>query len=154
MNKATTMKDYVLLSPQTVSHGATVTSSNLDTQGADFAVIKVVVNATNTAGTTLSVLKLQECDTTVATSFADVTGAVGGTDATGGFTIPALSAFDDKVARLHVDLRSRMRYIRLLATVPNSDTTSNIQIAAVGELSRLEKEDTSVLGDTAVNLTI
>ena len=63
-----------------LTNGATGTSANIDTLGVDYVTIDIAAttqSASTQAGSP-SVLKLQECDTTVASSFVDIVGFRGG----------------------------------------------------------------------------
>jgi hypothetical protein len=59
-----------------LTNGATGTSANIDTLGFDFVSIDVsaTTQSASTQAGSPSVLKIQESDTTVVTSFADVVG--------------------------------------------------------------------------------
>ena len=114
--------DSLLLGPQTVTDGATVTA-NLDTQGYAFATIRVAYAAEETTHATDSTLSLLQSDDTVVTNFATVTADL---------SVDCVSAH---TVAYNVDLRGKKRYLRLSHT---SGTTSggNITLSAIGSLAK------------------
>lgn len=84
----------------------------LDRLNFDYMSLDVTLGTSNVVSNKPTVLKLQECDTTVVSSFADITGFVGGTD----FTVPnsLTSAFN--IYRFDVDLRNRKRYLQVVVS--------------------------------------
>lgn len=100
-------KHAVLVTPASFTNGATA-SGYVDTKGFDYVEIEVTMATSNNTTNKPTVLKLMESDTTDTTNFANISGAVGGTD----FTI---GTHDTTAANQHlfcVDLRARKRYIR------------------------------------------
>jgi len=128
MNSEQNAELKLLVAPQSVTNGATVTAM-LDTLGAKYAVIQLGIASeinTNAVGPTLA---LKELDTTVVTSFATFNSSF------------ARSSEDITAAKLvtyHVDLKGRKRYL-LLSVTPGTATNDVITIAAVSRLSRLEQ---------------
>jgi len=104
-------KQVVAINDIEVTNGETATG-NIDTLGFDFATIDVVMTTSDDATNNPSTLKLQECDTTVATSFADISGAVGDTD----FDVPAALTEGNYGVKFNVDCRGRKRYLRVVVT--------------------------------------
>jgi hypothetical protein len=100
------------LQTTSVTNAGTATSQNLDCTGFDFVSIDIIQTTSNALTNKPSVLKLQDCDTTVSTSFADISGFIGGTD----FTIPNVGTDTATIQtmKFNVDTRHRKRYIRLL----------------------------------------
>lgn len=129
------IKSAVVIKQEAATNAATLTSDNIDTLGADF--VKIIVHATtsNNATNNPSVLKVQECDTTVDTSFADVTALVG--DGTGGFTIPncPTATTTAPLAILNVDTRARKRYLRVKISPITTQTFSVIALSGRNEQS-------------------
>ena len=114
--------------------GTTLTqyTGYVDTLGFDEVVITVTSGVTTTT-TAPTVMKLQEGDTT--STFADLTGAVGGTD----FTIPnnaTTAAAINVPAVFHVTKTgARKRYIKCLVTPGVAgETTAIAHMARAGEL--------------------
>ena len=127
-------KQVIPFVPVSTAASAT-TTGNIDTLGFDYATIDVILD-TASATTAVIALKLSECDTTVVSSFADVSGAVGGTD----FTLPVGPAATGTWGmKFNVDLRARKRYLKLTIT---PGTTAIV--AAVANLTK---------GDGPVNTT-
>ena len=89
-------------------------SHEIDTLGYKYASIDVCFEKVAAAGTNSAVAlvcKLQHGDTT--SSYADLTGYVGGTS----FTIPTpANTSADTVVRFDVDMRGKKRYLKVLAT--------------------------------------
>ena len=100
-------KHAVLVTPASFTAGATM-SGYVDSRGYDSLEIEVTMATANVVSNAPTVLKLMESDDTVTTNFANISGAVGGTDFTIGNQLTSLP-------NLHVfavDLRGRKRYIR------------------------------------------
>jgi len=135
-------KQVIAISPQSVTNAATATG-NIDTQGFDgYATIDIAMATSNNVTNNPSVLKLAECDTTVVTSFADITAFVG--DGTGGFTIPNAVTSGVWGAKFNVDLRGRKRYLRV------SISPLTTQILSV--VANLFKGDEAPVGTTLANV--
>ena len=116
-------KDEVMLAPQTVTDGATVTA-NLDCVGADWAKINVLCSAEESTHAANSTISLSESDDTVVTNFATVTANT------------SLDLTASKQQRFEVDLRGRKRYLRLSFTA-GTTTGGDVDVAAVASLGRL-----------------
>jgi ABC-type proline/glycine betaine transport system substrate-binding protein len=107
-------KSAIVISPVSTTNAATATGS-LDTLGYDYVVIDVMTTTSNNATNNLSVLKLEEGDTTA--SYAAV--KTGDTD----FTIAAASTtVDQVVAQFRVDMRGRKRHLKLTASPLTTQT--------------------------------
>lgn len=106
-----TSKTVVTMCGTGVTNGATVTA-NIDTLGCDYAEIDVILGTANTTSNKPSTLKLAECDTTVVTDFANITGYVGGTD----FTVVAADTANPNIYRFNIDCRHRKRYLKVTVT--------------------------------------
>lgn len=120
MLHAQNTKDVNVAIAQSVLSTATLTA-NIDTLGFDYAQVKLRYEADTTASI---VQKLSESETSDG-SFTDITAFVGG--GTGGFTIPA-SGTALKTVIMNVDLRSRMRWLKL---THNSGDAALLQSADV-----------------------
>lgn len=133
-------KTVIPIEAVTTTAGTALTG-NIDTKGYDYLVLNVI-QGTQSATTKPTALKLSECDTTVVSSFADISGAVGGTD----FTIPesyTSTTSGQWAVKFNVDLRHRKRYIKV------SHTTGTVTYASsVGLLLRGASDPTSA---TAAN---
>jgi len=104
-------KHAVLVTPASFTNGATA-SGYVDTKGYDYVEIEITAATANVVSNSPSVCKLQESDTTDATNFADITGAVGGTSFTIGNDLTSLP----NQRAFCVDLRGRKRYIQVVVS--------------------------------------
>lgn len=143
MQNLQTQKQQVLLVPATVTNGATSTV-NLDCKVQDSVDITVIIGAFagGTNGASPTTIKLSESDDTVATNFADITGA----SANG--TLTASGS-----VRFNVDLRKRKRFIKL-TFVPAATTNDSVPVCAIAEFDRSEQlpSSTSGFGNTIVKI--
>lgn len=143
MNNQKNIKSTVLLVPATVTHGATATA-NLDCLDAGSAEILVTLGALAGAGTAPSSIKIFESNDTVVTNFTEITALSTGAAAVGA----------SESVRFFVDRSNgnRKRYLRLEVTVPAGSTNSNIPMAAVGFLDKLDEapSGTAEYGSTVV----
>lgn len=132
-----------MLVPATVTHGATATA-NLDCLDAGSAEILVTLGALAGAGTAPSSIKIFESNDTVVTNFAELTALSTGAAAVGA----------SESVRFFVDRSNgnRKRYLRVELTVPAGSTNSNIPVAAIGFLDKLDEapSGTAEYGSTVV----
>lgn len=112
-----------LVAPQTI--GTTAVSGYVDTLGYDHLRV-YYIGATAVSTDTITALKLQEGDTTSA--FTDISGAVGGTAATGGFIIPVpnTSTPDTTVFDVSMARTLRKRYINVSITGDATTRTTSV----------------------------
>jgi|TARA_Y100000310_G_C20655890_1_gene801945 hypothetical protein len=132
------MVDTVLLAPQGITDGATVTV-NYDTRGAKYATIRLNFASEETTHATDSTVSVLESDDTVVTNFA---------------TIVADQATDlvaAKELRYEIDLKGRKRYLRLSVSA-GTTTGGNITVGSIGSLSRndIAPVSTTAMGDDTV----
>jgi len=132
-------KSSVLIAPKAQTNSAT-TTANLDTNGADYATIRVAFASeinTNAVGPTLSIL---ESDDTTASNFATVVANRTNEDLTA-----------KRVVVYGVDMRGRKRYLRLSVTTATA-TNDDITFGAVATLYRNAQEPagTTGVGDAVV----
>ena len=116
-----------------LTNGATGTSANIDLLGIDFVTIDVAAttqSASTQAGSP-SVLKIQESDTTVVTSFADVVGFRGGsaTATNVDFVVGIGKTSGSNQYKFNVDARARKRYLNVVVT---PTTTQTFYVSANG----------------------
>lgn len=109
-----------------LTNGATGTSANIDLLGVDFVTIDVAAttqSASTQAGSP-SVLKIQESDTTVVTSFADVVGFRGGsaTATNVDFVVGIGKTTGINAYKFNVDARSRKRYLNVVVSPTTTQT--------------------------------
>ena len=125
--EAQTGVDTVLITPQSVTDGATVTA-NLDCRDGAYASIRVNCSAEEGTNATNASLSVLESDDTVVTNFA---------------TVVANRSEDLTTAhevRCEVDMKTRKRYLRLSVT---SGTGSNATFGAIGTVWRNVRGATS-----------
>lgn len=106
-------KTVIAIIPISKTNGATATGEIIDTKDYDYVNIGIVASTADVVSNTLSVLKIEEGDTT--SSFATFAGAVSGTDytiATNAYT----STTNQNVWSFGVDTRHRKRYLRVSAS--------------------------------------
>lgn len=117
------MKAYVAINAAAPTNGETVTGI-IDRLDYDWMKIDVVASTSNVVSNKPSTIKLMESDDTVVTNFANISGAVGGTD----FTIPnantAATALIQNIYSFNVDLKARKRYIRVSYTPLTTQTVT------------------------------
>ena len=109
-----------------LTNGATGTSANIDTLGFDFVSIDVsaTTQSASTQAGSPSVLKIQECDTTVATSFVDVVGFRGGsaTATNVDFVVGIGKTTGVNAYKFNVDCRGRKRYLNVVVAPQATQT--------------------------------
>lgn len=115
------------------TNAGTFTSANIDTLGVDFVTIDVsaTTQSASTQAGSPSVLKIQESDTTVVTSFADIVGFRGGSAAATNvdFVVAVGKTTGINAYKFNVDCRARKRYLNL---VISPTTTQTFQVNANG----------------------
>ena len=127
----------VLLAPGTAATAAR--TANLDTLGADYATIEVVLGAELNTNSTNVAMTLSESDDTVVTNFATFNASFNRTiDNTGAV-----------VAVNHIDLIGRKRYIRLTVT-PDTTTNGVVLTSAVAVLDKEVRDVKASSGDDVV----
>ena len=139
-------KSIIAITPISKTNGATAGGEIIDTLGYDFAHINIFASTADVVSNTLSSLKLQEADVTNSSSFANISGAVSGTDftlATNAYT----STTNQNMWAFNVDLRARKRYLRVQAS---PQTTMVMAGAAV--LMRGEEAPINATKAAALNL--
>ena len=109
-----------------LTNGATGTSANIDLLGIDFVTIDVAATtqSASTQDGSPSVLKIQESDTTVVTSFADVVGFRGGsaTATNVDFVVGIGKTSGSNQYKFNVDARARKRYLNVVVTPTTTQT--------------------------------
>lgn len=132
------MKAAIAVNAASATNGETITGTQIDTKGFDFATIDVwaTTQAASTQAGSPSSLKLQECDTTVVSSFVDIVGARGGsaTATNVDFVVPIGVTAGINNYKFNVDCRARMRYLSVVA-VPKTTQT----FYGVANLGRAEQ---------------
>ena len=115
------------------TNAGTYTSSNIDTLGVDYLTIDIsaTTQSASTQAGSPSVLKIQESDTTVASTFADCVGFRGGsaTATNVDFVVGIGKTSGQNAYKLNVDARARKRYLNV---VISPTTTQTFQVTANG----------------------
>jgi len=105
---------------------ATGTSANIDRLGYDFVTIDIAATtqAASTQAGSPTVLKLQECDTTVVSSFVDVVGFRGAsaTATNVDFIVGIGKVTGVNAYKFNVDCRARKRYLNVVVTPATTQT--------------------------------
>ena len=114
--------DSALVAPQTAATNVT-TTANLDTLGADYAIIRIHFAAEANTNATGPKTSLLSSDDTVVTNFATVVADQVAIDITA-----------QSLVRYDVDLKGRKRYLRLAVTGGTNGTNDNITFAANASL--------------------
>jgi len=140
MIHAQNAKSLVILSPGSAIATSATATARVDTLTYEYLTVSVILGTTTAATDNPSVLKFTEGDDTNATeAIASLTG-----DGASGFTIPDnATAGTATIARFHINLKGRKRYLKLSAT-PTAAGGQVIQ--AIGELSRANVTPTSATG--------
>lgn len=138
-------KNVIAIIPISKTNGATAASeaSLIDTKGWDYCEITVIASTADVVSNTLSVLKIEEGDTT--SSVATFSGCVQNTDytvATNAYT----STTNQNVWSFGIDCRSRKRYLKVSAS-----PQTTMVIAATARLSRGEQAPNSAATAGALN---
>lgn len=140
------LKSVVAVNGVSKTNGATA-SGIIDTLGFNFATIDVIATTADVVSNKPTVLKLQEADDTNATSFTDITGAIGGTS----FTIPnavtAATAVIQNQYKFNVDCHARKRYLQ---AVYSPQTTQTVTVVA--NLGRAEQSPGTATKANALTL--
>jgi hypothetical protein len=124
----TTFKTLLLTPPAALVNNAAVTVASVDRKGFDYAVIKLILGATDAA---LTVCKLQESDDN--STWADISGL----DYSIAPNALPTATDDNHLFAFDVDLRARKRYLRPAITVGSGATGAFVCVIA--ELHRPEQ---------------
>lgn len=134
-----TSKLVMAILPVSKTNGATAGGEIVDTKGAKHVTFNIAASLADVVSNTPNVMKLQEADVTAATSFADVSGFVGGTDFVIGNSYTA-TANGQNLWKLEVNLNNsvRKRYLRLQVS-----PQTTMVIAATADLKMMETQPTN-----------
>ena len=143
------LKSAVAINAVSATNGATVTSSVIDTLGFDWATIDLIAttqSASTQAGSP-SVLKLQESDSTAATTFADITGARGAsaTATNVDFLVGIGVTQGNNSYKFNVDCRARKRYLSVVVSPTTTQTFSAVANLGRGEQAPVTAAKAGVL---------
>ncbi len=136
------LKSVVAITPISKTAGATATGELIDTKDFDYVNIAICAGTADVVSNTLSVLLLEEGDTT--SSFATFSGAVSGTDytiATNAYT----STTNQNVWSFGVDTRNRKRYLRVKASPQATMVIGGIATLSRGKSSPATAADAGAL---------
>jgi hypothetical protein len=127
--------------PISKTNAATATGEAIDTIGYDHCVIHVHAATADVVSNKPTVLKVQQSATTDATNFADLSGAVGGTD----FTVAnSLTSLPNNYA-FHIDTRALKRYLRVLVSPATTQVIGGSAYLSKGETSPVTAAQAGVL---------
>jgi hypothetical protein len=116
--------------PISKTNAATATGEIIDTLGARYCEIHVVASTADVVSNKPTVLKVQQSDTTDSTNFADLSGAIGGTD----FTVAnSLTSLPNNYL-FGINMLGKKRYLKVLV----SPATTQV-IGGSARLSRMEE---------------
>jgi len=132
-------KQVIAISQSSTTNAATA-SGNIDTLGYKFLSIDVITSTSNAVSNKPTVLKLSQSDTTVVSTFADISGAVGGSD----FTIADAVTSGDWGSKFNVSLVGKKRYIKI--------SVSPLTTQIITAIANLSKGDVSPASATEVNV--
>ena len=133
------------------TNAGTFTSANIDTLGVDYVSIDIsaTTQSASTQAGSPNVLKIQESDTTVVTSFADCVGFRGAsaTATNVDFVVGVGKTSGVNAYKFNVDCRARKRYLNV---VVSPTTTQTFEVTANG--FRLEQSASTAAKAGVLNL--
>lgn len=113
-------------SSMSATNAGTATSANIDTLGLDFVSIDVSAStqSASTQAGSPATLKIQESDTTVASTFADCVGFRGGSaQATNvDFVVGIGKTTGQNAYKFNIDARNRKRYLNVVISPTTTQT--------------------------------
>jgi hypothetical protein len=128
--------------PISKTNGATAVGEMIDTKDWDYCTIGIVASTADVVSNTLSVLKIEEGDTT--SSVATFAGAVSGTDytiATNAYT----SLASQNIWSFNVDCRNRKRYLRVSAAPQTTMVIGGVAVLTRGAKGPVTAADAGAL---------
>ncbi len=147
------LKQVLAINAVSASAAGTVTSANIDTVGYDFCTIDIwgTTQSASTQAGSPSILKIQENDTTVVSTFADVVGFRGGSATATNVDflvgIGFITTNTPNSYKFNVDLRGRKRYLSLVVSPTTSQT-----FYAIANLGRAEQSPSTATKASVLNL--
>jgi hypothetical protein len=138
----------VVMLPSASQTNSATRTANLDTIGADYALITLNIASALNTNQVAPTLSISEADaTSVASNFVTFNSNLN--------TIAAATLASGGARHLAIDLRSRKRYLRLSLTTATA-TNDNITMGAVATLARLEQPLAAgpALGSTNDSVTV
>lgn len=133
-------KMQIVTAPAAIIDNASLTTTEIDTEGYEYLRVAVILGATDIA---LTACKLTQSDTS-GSGHADITGLDydGDTDIDGSTAALPGATDDNNIFLFEVDLRGKKRYIDTTVTV--GDGTSGAFVTVIAELSRAKQVPVSV----------
>ena len=133
------LKQGVATLATSITAAGTFTSTAIDTLGYDWATIDVTAStqSASTAAGGPSILKIQESDSTSATTFVDIVGFRGGsaTATNVDFVVAIGSTALNNAYKFNVDCRGRKRYLSAVASPTTTQTFTVMVNLGRGEQS-------------------
>lgn len=145
------MKQFVAINAVSATNAGTVTSAQIDTLGYDYASIDIwgTTQSASTQAGSPSILKIQESDTTVVTSYTDVVGFRGGSaTATNVDFVVGIGYVTTNLPnnyKFNVDCRTRKRYLSVVISPTTSQTFFGVVNLARGEQAPVTATKAGVL---------
>lgn len=145
------MKQLVAINAVSATNAGTVVSAQIDTLGYDFATIDIwgTTQLASTQAGSPSVLKIQESDTTVVTSYVDVVGFRGGSaTATNVDFVVGIGYVTTNLPnnyKFNVDCRTRKRYLSVNISPATSQTFFGVVNLSRGEQAPVTATKAGVL---------
>ncbi len=131
------LKQAIAVNAVSATNGETITSSVIDTRGYDWATIDVwaTTQAASTQAGSPTTLKLQESDSTTATTFVDIVGYRSGsaTATNVDFVVPIGVTSGANSYKFNVDCRARKRYLSFVVTPKTTQTFYAVANLGKGE---------------------
>lgn len=132
--------------PISKTNAATATGESIDTMGYDHCIIHVCASTADVVSNKPTVLKVQESATTDASNYADISGALGGTD----FTVAnSLTSLPNNYA-FHIDTRARKRYLRVLVSPATTQVIAGSASLTMGGEAPITAAKAGVLNLVAI----
>lgn len=141
----------VMIAASSATNAGTATLGPIDLLGSDWATIDILgtTQSASTQAGSPSVLKLQESDTTAATSFVDIVGARGAsaTATNVDFVVGVGLTAGVNGYKFNVDGRARKRYLQAVISPTTTQTFS-----ATANLGRMEQAPVTALKAGVISL--
>jgi hypothetical protein len=123
------VKTVTAIVPISKTNAATATGEIVDTLGFRHCVIHIFASTADVVSNKPTVLKVQQSDTTDSTNFADISGAIGGTD----FTVAnSLTSLPNNY-QFNINMLGRKRYLKALVSPATTQVIGGSAILFRGE---------------------
>lgn len=152
MNVLQHCKFVAAIKPGLIVNNNTVTATEVDARGYDYATFVVTLGVTDIA---MTALKVQAASSTGG-DFQDITGATfSAGSGFGGATLALPSATDDgQVCVFHIDLRGKERFLKLVATFGNGSSGGYASASCILSKARVAPTTSTGMADGDVCLVV